>query len=115
MSRSAIENERLAVGLHRGLGRRRLDQAEDLASGLVVPVAQIGHAVLGTDLHVASVRIGDGGAGQSGNVLVLVQEEWHSEEPPNRAAWRANHRCTREHVLSPLRHSSCRPSATIPS
>ena len=52
---------------------RGLDQAEDLAGRLVVPVALVRHAVLGSDLDVAGVSGGDGLRGQPGDVVVGVE------------------------------------------
>ena len=50
------------------LGARGLDEAEDLAGRLVVPVSAVVDAILLLDLEVAGVGGGDGFAGQARDV-----------------------------------------------
>ena len=72
------EAVRLPMGGDRRLGRWGLRQAEDLAGRLVVPVALVGHAVLGSDLDVAGVSGGHGLRGQTGDVVVGVEIHRHA-------------------------------------
>src|SRR6266850_7904196 len=70
-----------AVGLtvHRGGGflARSLDETEDLARALVVPVAQIADAVLVLDLEILLMRVPQRLSLQSVDLVVHVEIEWH--------------------------------------
>src|SRR5262245_50277169 len=71
----------LAMGLVGGLGIWCLDEAIDLPGRLVIPVAQVGHAVLRSDLDVAGMGLRDAFAGQAGDIRVGVQIEGHVGPP----------------------------------
>src|ERR1700739_924347 len=68
---------RLAVYGARGLGVRRVDEAEHLPAADVEPVLQITHAVTRLNLEIAAMRIRDRARGEAVNTLGNVHEERH--------------------------------------
>src|SRR6266540_2413602 len=77
---------RLAVHCVRGVGVRRLDQAEDLAALLVHPVVEIAHAVAFLNLQVRGVGSRDVGRGGTvGEAVVHVHVQSHPFSPPSGA------------------------------
>jgi hypothetical protein len=60
-----------------GLFAGSLDQAENCSTALVHPVLFITHPILGLNLKVLGMRIGDCLFGRAVYLLVNVHIEWH--------------------------------------